>query len=194
MVKLIFYTLSILLILSAAGVVTCKNPVHNILCLVLSFIISGMLWLFIHAEFLAFILIIVYVGAVMVLFLFVVMMLNIDVETARRDFWRNMPLAILLGSGVIFGMIHILIYKLLPYIPLKYLLQNVSAENISSVMYKQYVYPIELCSIILLLALLVAITLTLQENNTSYKKQNITQQIMADPKQRLRKFKNRETT
>src|SRR5262245_65751155 len=95
----LFYAFGAVLLLSGVRVITARNPVHAALFLVLAFFTAAGIWLLLRAEFLAIALVVVYVGAVMVLFLFVVMMLDINLERVREGFWRNLPVA-LLGGGV----------------------------------------------------------------------------------------------
>src|SRR5919107_3308642 len=94
----VFYAFGAVLLLSGLRVITARNPVHGALFLVLAFFTAAGLWLLLRAEFLAIALVVVYVGAVMVLFLFVVMMLDINLERVREGFWRNLPLAMLVGG------------------------------------------------------------------------------------------------
>ncbi|MBP7781802.1 MAG: NADH-quinone oxidoreductase subunit J, partial [Burkholderiales bacterium] len=91
--SILFYVFSAILLLSGLRVITAKNPVHAALFLVLAFVNAACLWMMLGAEFLSLTLILVYVGAVMVLFLFVVMMLDVDLEALRKGFWKNLPLA-----------------------------------------------------------------------------------------------------
>ena len=105
----LFYVFATILIFAALRVITAKNPVHAVLFLVLAFVTSSCLWLMLNVEFLALTLIVVYVGAVMVLFLFVIMMLDIDTETMREGFWKNLPLALILGVVVLVEMVLVLI-------------------------------------------------------------------------------------
>ncbi|HEY4637119.1 MAG TPA: NADH-quinone oxidoreductase subunit J, partial [Burkholderiales bacterium] len=94
----IFYAFAAVLLLAALRVITARNPVHAVLYLVLAFFTAAGIWLLLRAEFLAIALVLVYVGAVMVLFLFVVMMLDINIERLREGFWKNLPLAVVVGG------------------------------------------------------------------------------------------------
>src|SRR5436190_7691562 len=107
----IFYAFGAVLLLSGIRVVTARNPVHGALFLVLAFFTAAALWLLLQAEFLALALVVVYVGAVMVLFLFVVMMLDINLERVREGFWRNLPLAIVVGGVMVWEMVTVLAYR-----------------------------------------------------------------------------------
>src|SRR5216117_600629 len=107
----IFYAFGAVLLLSGLRVVTARNPVHGALFLVLAFFTAAALWLLLNAEFLAIALVVVYVGAVMVLFLFVIMMLDINLERVREGFWRNLPLALVVGGVMVWEMITILAFR-----------------------------------------------------------------------------------
>src|SRR5438094_5242687 len=104
----VFYAFGAILLASGLLVITSRNPVHGALFLVLSFFTAAALWLLLRAEFLAIALVVVYVGAVMVLFLFVVMMLDINIERLREGFWKNLPLAIVVGGVMVWEMVFIL--------------------------------------------------------------------------------------
>ena len=106
--SVLFYALGAVLILSGLRVITARNPVHGALFLVLAFFNAAGLWLLLQAEFLAIALVVVYVGAVMVLFLFVVMMLDINIEAVREGFWRNLPLALVVAVIMLFEMVGVL--------------------------------------------------------------------------------------
>src|ERR671911_360474 len=108
----LFYAFAAVLLLSGLLVITARNPVHGVLFLVLAFFTAAGIWLLLRAEFLAIALVIVYVGAVMVLFLFVVMMLDINIERVREGFWRNLPLALLVGGIMVAEMIFVLINRI----------------------------------------------------------------------------------
>ncbi len=163
----VFYVMASILIFAAIRVVTAKNPVHAALFLVLSFFTASGIWMLLEAEFLAIILILVYVGAVMVLFLFVVMMLDINVERMRQGFWKHLPVGGLVGillavqmalvlGGRYFGL------EAMPEPPPAQ--ENYSnTHEIGRVLYTEYVYPFELASLILLVAMVAAVTLTLRK-------------------------------
>lgn len=178
--SVLFYVFAGILILTALQVVTAKNPVHAVLFLVLAFVTSTCLWLMLNVEFLALALIVIYVGAVMVLFLFVVMMLDIDIEAMRAGFWKNLPLAMLLGLIILIEIVLVIVRK-----PLVILSNNVSqssgsvsnANELGWVLYTQYSYPVELASMVLLLGLVVAVALTLRKTDKQAKYQNIAQQV-----------------
>lgn len=170
-----FYLFAALMLLAALRVVTTTNPVHAALYLVLAFTQAAGLWLLLGAEFLAITLIVVYIGAVMVLFLFVVMMLDIRIDQGKRIFWKNFPLAFALGLvvaaeviGVVFtgfgsseGMVGAAV-GLDAKAGLADLAQYSNTKELGKLMYTQYLYPIEIASSILLVAMVAAIALTLR--------------------------------
>lgn len=183
----VFYVLAAILVFSALKVISAKNPVHAVLFLVLAFVTSSCLWLMLNVEFLALGLIVIYVGAVMVLFLFVVMMLDIDIETLRQGFWKNLPVAILLGLVVLIEMVLVIITKPISLAPSTSVIDNAlingdNSKKLGWVLYTQYSYPVELASIILLLGLVVAVTLTLRKSDKKAKYQNIPAQVAVDAK------------
>jgi len=104
----LFYAFATVLVVSAVAIITVRNPVHAVLCMVLCFFTTAGLWLLLRAEFLAIALVLVYVGAVMVLFLFVVMMLDVNIEQLRAGIWKNLPLALVVGGIMILEMVAIL--------------------------------------------------------------------------------------
>ncbi|RMC92398.1 NADH-quinone oxidoreductase subunit J [Aquitalea palustris] len=164
MTTVIFYILSAILLFAAIRVVTAKNPVHAVLYLVLAFFTSSGHWLLLQSEFLAITLVLVYVGAVMVLFLFVVMMLDINVEKLREGFWRNLPVAATVGLIMAFEMVLILTN---PHTGLAdYKAGAALAADASNVkvlgrqLYTTYLLPFELAAVVLLVAMVAAIGLT----------------------------------
>ncbi len=185
--SVLFYVFSAILLISGLRVITAKNPVHAALFLVLAFINASCLWMILGAEFLALTLILVYVGAVMVLFLFVVMMLDVDLEAIRKGFWKNFPLALVLGVVVLIEMLLVVLKN-----PLVTMAANSDpATNISNsnklgwVLYTQYSYPVELASMVLLLGLVVAVALTLRKSEKAAKYQNINRQVATDSRTRF---------
>lgn len=159
----LFYLFATVLVVSALRVITARNPVHAVLFLVLAFFNAGGIWLLLDAEFLAIALVMVYVGAVMVLFLFVVMMLDINIETMRRGFWNYLPMGGLVGTVLIIEMTAVLGGR---YFSLESLTNNSAPAGYSNtkelgrLLYTDYAYPFELASVILLVALIAAVVLT----------------------------------
>lgn len=160
---ILFYVLAAIVLFGALKTVTAKNPVHASLYLVLTFCISAMIWMLMQAEFLGIILVLVYVGAVMVLFLFVVMMLNIDIEEMRAGFWRHAPAAGIVGVLMAVLLIMILInpktnlaaFGAMKDIPADY--SNV--RDLGSQIYTTYLLPFELAAVLLVLGMVAAIAL-----------------------------------
>ena len=162
----VFYVLSAILVFAGIRVVTAKNPIHAALFLVLAFFNSAGLWLLMEAEFLAITLVVVYVGAVMVLFLFVVMMLDINIEKLREGFWKNLPVAAAVGIIMVFEMAMILASpsaRLDAYqaaAPLAAAFSNVKV--LGRQLYTTYLLPFEVAAVVLLLAMVAAIGLTMR--------------------------------
>lgn len=165
-----FYLFSAVLLFAAFRVVTARNPVHAVLYLMLTFSQASGLWFLLGAEFLAITLVLVYLGAVMVLFLFVVMMLDINMDTLRQGFWRHFPLAATLGAVVAFEMAAVLMSGFrLPQPPQAVLAaaQASNAQALGVLLYTEYLMPIQIAAAILLVAMVAAIALTLRERKDS---------------------------
>ena len=160
---IVFYAFAAILLGSALCVVTARNPVHAALFLVLSFFTASAIWLLLRAEFLALTLMVVYVGAVMVLFLFVVMMLDINIERLREGFWRNLPAALVVGGLMAFEMISVLAYRVygMPR-PNEQPLSYSNTKALGRLLYTDYVYAFEIAAVVLLVAIVAAIALTLR--------------------------------
>jgi NADH-quinone oxidoreductase subunit J len=165
----LFYVFSAVLLGAAFRVITARNPVHAVLFLVLSFFQAAMIWMLLRAEFLSITLVLVYVGAVMVLFLFVVMMLDINVEGAHVDFWKHFPLAALLGVVIIFEMSGVLLggFQTSESIPAAVHAgtatgQYSNTRELGILLYTEYLYPLEVAAALLLVAMIAAIALTLR--------------------------------
>lgn len=170
---IVFYVLAGILLLSSLRVITAKNPVHAALFLVLSFFTGAGLWVLLQAEFLAISLVLIYVGAVMVLFLFVVMMLDINFEKLREGFWSNLPTAGFVAALVALELVLLLTGRqagldgvnTLPALTEGYS----NTKELGKVLYTNYVYPFEIAAMILLVALIAAVALTMrQRKKTKY--------------------------
>ncbi|WP_332672457.1 NADH-quinone oxidoreductase subunit J [Aromatoleum sp.] len=163
----VFYVLSAIMVFSALRVITSRNPVQAALFLVLAFFTAGGIWLLLAAEFLAIVLIMVYVGAVMVLFLFVVMMLDINLDRLRQGFWSYLPVGALIGVLLVVEMALVLggRYFGLEAMPTPPAAQGgySNTRELGRLLYTDYVYPFELASLLLLVAMIVAVTLTLRK-------------------------------
>jgi NADH-quinone oxidoreductase subunit J len=178
------------LLLAAARVVTARNPVHAALFLVLSFFTAAALWIMLEAEFLAIVLVLVYVGAVMVLFLFVVMMLDINYDMLREGFWDNLPFALLVTVLMATEMALVLAGRTF-WVNDSGTVPNLHGPGYSNIkelgrlLYTEYVYPFEIASVILLVAIVAAIALTLRRRKDT-KYQDPAQQIAVRRNDRLR--------
>lgn len=163
----VFYFLAVIMVVAALRVITARNPVHAALFLVLTFFNAGGLWLLLHAEFLAITLVMVYVGAVMVLFLFVVMMLDINIDRLREGFWSYLPVGALVGILMLVEMAMVLggSYFGLEAMPAPPAAAETysNTREIGRVLYTDYVYPFELASLVLLVAMVAAVALTLRK-------------------------------
>jgi len=165
-----FYLFSVVLLFAAFRVVTARNPVHAVLYLMLTFSQASGLWFLLQAEFLAITLVLVYLGAVMVLFLFVVMMLDINIDTLRAGFWKHFPLAATLGAVVAFEMAAVLMSGFrLSQAPVVVdpAAQMPNAQALGVLLYTEYLMPIQIAAAILLVAMIAAIALTLRERKDS---------------------------
>lgn len=185
---LLFYVFAAIMIFAALRVITARNPVHAVLFLVLAFFNASGLWMLLQAEFLAITLVMVYVGAVMVLFLFVVMMLDINIDRLRQGFWSYLPLgalvallmvgemALVLGSGY-FGA------EMFPGHEVAAGASN--TKDLARFMFTDYFFPFELASIILLVAVIVAVMLTMRKR-TGNKAMHPSEQVAVKRNDRLR--------
>ncbi len=185
----IFYFLSTILVLASLRVITARNPVHAALFLVLAFFNASGLWLLLHAEFLAIALVMVYVGAVMVLFLFVIMMLDINIERLRQGFWSNLPLGAAIGLLMAGEMIVVLGGRYfwpesLPT-PAEQPSGYSNTKELGRLLFTDFVYPFELASVILLVAIIAAVLLTHRRRADS-KHLNPRQQIAVQRNDRIR--------
>jgi NADH-quinone oxidoreductase subunit J len=183
----IFLAFAAVLLFAAVRVVTARNPVHAALYLVLAFFTASAIWLLLRAEFLAITLVLVYVGAVMVLFLFVVMMLDINLERLREGFWKNLPLAAVVGGVMAFEMVAVLANRYYG-VPTRTRLMPADYSNtkeLGRVLYTQYVYAFEIAAVILLVAIIAAIALTLRRRKDS-KSQDPARQVAARREDRVR--------
>ena len=166
----VFYFLATVVVLASLRVITAKNPVHAALFLVLAFFSAGGIWMLLHAEFLAIALVMVYVGAVMVLFLFVVMMLDINLERIRQGFWSYLPIGALIGILMLAEMVVVLGSR---YFGLEHVPQPAefpagysNTKELGRLLYTDYVYPFELASIVLLVAMIAAVALTIRKRKS----------------------------
>ena len=189
LLEIIFYTFASILIFASLGVILFKNPIYSAVSLILAFITTGMLWLLLEAEFLAIVLVLVYVGAVMVLFLFVIMMLNIHHEEEKSGFTKIAPIAIFLGLVIAAELIALYWIQSDQFSGLESISNSsLSVDNtllLGTELFTKYILSFEIAGFILLLAIIVSISLTLRTRK-NVKKQIASDQIAADPKQRVR--------
>lgn len=183
---IVFYVLAAILLFSGIRVITTRNPVQAALFLVLAFFTAAGIWLLLEAEFLAIALILVYVGAVMVLFLFVVMMLDINLDKLREGFWEYLPMAGLIGVLMVVEMTMVLAEKNLQPTKTVELPANYSnTAALGKVLYTDYLLPFELAAVVLLVAMIAAIVLTLRERKDN-KSMNPAEQVKVKRNDRLR--------
>lgn len=170
----LFYVFSAVLLFAAFRVITARNPVYAALYLVLAFFQAAGVWILLQAEFLAISLVLVYVGAVMVLFLFVVMMLDINLDGLRQGFWKHFPLAGTVGALIALEMAAVLMSGFRGTEDTKaVVVAAASAVPVSNtkelgvLLYTHYLYPLEVAAVILLVAIIAAIALTLRQRKDS---------------------------
>ncbi len=165
----LFYALSVILVFAATRVITDRNPVQAALYLVLSFFSAAGIWLLLKAEFLAIVLVLVYVGAVMVLFLFVVMMLDINMDKLREGFWGYLPLAATIGVVIVLEMAAVLLHGFwAPDAQVPVASANIgNTKELGKLIYTQYIYAFEIAAVVLLVAIVAAVALTLRRRKDS---------------------------
>ncbi len=186
---ILFYLFGAILLASALAVILVRTPVHAALFLVLAFVTAAALWLLLYAEFLAITLVLVYVGAVMVLFLFVVMMLDINLDRLREGFWGNLPLAAGVGILMAAEMVLLLLRGSHPVASAGSPPPGFSnTKALGQVLYTDYVYAFELAAIVLLVAIVAAIALTLRTRKET-KYQNPSAQLAVKASDRLKVVK-----
>jgi NADH-quinone oxidoreductase subunit J len=187
LINILFYAYAATLVGAALGVVLARNSVHSAMFLVLAFFTSSGLWLLLGAEFLAIVLVLVYVGAVMVLFLFVVMMLDINVAQMKEGFTRYAPLGALIALIVIAEIAYAVWYRPveLNLLGAARVVEDPSnTHSLGTVLYTVYVYPFQLAAVLLLLAIVAAITLTMRQR-PNLRKQDISAQVAVRKSDRL---------
>ncbi|MEJ1164560.1 NADH-quinone oxidoreductase subunit J [Variovorax sp. CCNWLW186] len=185
----LFYLFAAVLLFAAFRVITARNPVYAALYLVLAFFQASAIWLLLRAEFLAISLVLVYVGAVMVLFLFVVMMLDINVDGLRQGFWKHFPLAAGVGALIALEMAAVLMggFRLAepPRAGAAVAANSSNTLELGKLLYSEYLYPLEIAAVILLVAIVAAIALTLRTRKDS-KYVNPSDQVRVKARDRVR--------
>jgi NADH-quinone oxidoreductase subunit J len=187
----LFYIFSAVLLFAAFRVITARSTVHAALFLVLAFFSASCLWMLLRAEFLAITLVLVYVGAVMVLFLFVVMMLDINTDSFREGFWKHFPLAGMVGAVIALEMALVLMRGFqpsqAPELDAK-ALEMGNTRMLGIEIYTQYLYPLQIAAVLLLVAIIAAIALTLRQRKDS-RHMNPSEQVRAKKADRVRLVK-----
>ncbi len=195
-----FYVFSTIMLLAAFRVITARNPVHAVLFLVLTFFQAAMIWMLLKAEFLSIALVLVYVGAVMVLFLFVVMMIDVKIEGMRVGFWNHFPLAALVGVVIVLEMVAVLMggFRTTDSAGGANLVSSgmppvSNTKELGVLMYTQYIYPLEVATAILLVAMVAAIALTLRSRKDT-KYTNPSDQVRVKARNRMTVLKMKATS
>lgn len=185
--SVVFYLFASILVIAGLRVVTARNPVHAALFLVLAFFSAAAIWMLLEAEFLALTLVLVYVGAVMVLFLFVVMMLDVNFDTLREGFWRHLPVGLLVAGAMVLEMVLVLSAESFHGAPKPEPrgFDYSNTRELGSVLYTQYLYAFELAAVLLLVAIIAAIALTLRRRD-GVKRNDVAEQVKVRRDDRVR--------
>ena len=194
-VTLLFYAFAGVLVISAIGMITSRNPVHAAMYLVFAFFNSAIIWMLMEAEFLAIVLVLVYVGAVMVLFMFVVMMLDINVAELREGFTRYAPLGAVIAIVVVAEIATVVVVKSLgmdSLEPAAVVATTSNTQDLGRLLYTEYLYPFELAAVLLLIAIVAAIVLTMRKRE-GHKAQDIAAQVAVRAIDRVRIIKMEAT-
>ena len=186
---IVFYLFAAVLVFAALRVITARNSVHSALFLVLSFFTAAAIWMLLRAEFLAITLVLVYVGAVMVLFLFVVMMLDVNLERLRQGFWSYLPLGATIALLMVLEMVLVLSdryfgLQLMPA-PADPGASYSNTRELGRLLYTDYVYPFEIAAVVLLVAIIAAIALTMRKRKDT-KFQDPSKQVAVKRADRVR--------
>lgn len=188
----LFYLFAVVLLFAAFRVITARNPVYAALYLVLAFFQAAAIWILLKAEFLAITLVLVYVGAVMVLFLFVVMMLDINMDSMRKGFWKHFPVAATVGALIALEMAAVLIGgfrgaeepRAAAAVAGQAAVQVSNTRDLGILLYTQYLYPLQVAAVLLLVAIIAAIALTLRERKDS-KRMDPSDQVRVKARDRM---------
>lgn len=188
--QVLFYLFSAVMLGAATMVITVRNPVYAALFLILTFFSAAALWILLEVEFLAIVLVVVYVGAVMVLFLFVVMMLDINLVPLKEGFARYLPVGVLVGLAMLTELVLVLVFSgeantsAFP-VPVPHAAGYSNTAEIGELLFTRYLWPFEIAGIILLVAIIAAITLTVRQR-PMVKRQDPAQQVRARASERVR--------
>ncbi|AKJ68547.1 NADH:ubiquinone oxidoreductase subunit J [Pandoraea thiooxydans] len=184
----LFYVFALILVISALKVVTARNPVQSALFLVLSFFNAAAIWMLLQAEFLSIMLVVVYVGAVMVLFLFVVMMIDINIDALRRDFRRFVPMASLVGAIIIVESALVLMRGYGATHAPVHAMANSDVPNtqaLGRLLYTNYIFAFEVAGLVLLVAIVAALALTMRSRK-DHKQTEPSRQVKVRRQDRVR--------
>ena len=182
----LFYMFATVLVGAAIAVITVKNPIHAALFLILSFFSASAIWILLGAEFLALTLVLVYVGAVMVLFLFVIMMARLDLAELKKSFLAHLSVALPVGGILLFEMFAIISYGFSAQTDhAKNFFSTSNTYQIGMRLYTEYFLAFQIAAIILLVAMIAAISITLRGRKPDVKGQNPSEQVIVDPGERL---------
>jgi NADH-quinone oxidoreductase subunit J len=182
----LFYILSLVLVVAAFRVITATSPVTGVLHLILAFFTASMIWMLLGAEFLALLLVLVYVGAVMVMFLFVVMMLDVRMESLRTGFKAYLPMGMVIGLIMVLEMSFVLAKSWFDSGPAAAVADDYdNTRALGTAMYTDYVFAVQVGGVILLVGMVAAIALTLRKR-ADYKRTRPSQQIRARAQDRIR--------
>jgi NADH-quinone oxidoreductase subunit J len=189
-IEIIFYLFSTVLVLSALSVITVGNPIHAVLFLILSFFSAACIWMLLQAEFLAITLVLVYVGAVMVLFLFVVMMLDVNVSSVREGFARYLPAGVLVALAMAVQLFLVIWTRGMQTqaMPASEGAEYSHTSMIGELLYTEYLYAFEIAAVLLLVAIIAAISLT-HRRRPETKYQDPSRQVRVKREERLRVVK-----
>ncbi len=189
-IEIVFYLFSLVLIASALSVVTVGNPVYAVLFLVLAFFSAACLWILLHAEFLAIVLVLVYVGAVMVLFLFVVMMLDVNVSPGSEGFTRYLPAGVLVAFAMAVQMFLVIWTRGMETVPMPEPKEEgySHTRELGELLYTDYLYAFEIAAVLLLVAIIAAILLT-HRKRPETKHQDPSRQVKVRREDRVRLVK-----
>ncbi|MDH1427665.1 NADH-quinone oxidoreductase subunit J [Comamonas aquatica] len=190
-----FYLFSAVMLFAAFRVITSRNPVHAVLNLILAFSQAAGIWLMLKAEFLGIALVVVYLGAVMVLFMFVVMMLDIRIDRVRQGFWKHFPVAAFVGAVVALEMALVLMAGFCTVDEAKPVAELLNKQGevlpysntqaLGRLLYTQYLYPVEIAAILLLVAMITAIALTMRKRKDTNKAINPAIQVRVRAQDRI---------